>query len=371
MKHVAGAWRVARIVAAPHDGAVHPDPDADPSQPQSPGPTPLVDGLRLTVAAVARKLGIAPSTLRTWDRRYGIGPTDHVPGHHRRYSPDDVARLELMQHALVRGATPVEAARYALATRLPRPDADRTLSVLGATAHPDPLGEPLLAAGDGPAEVATHVRAGGQVLRLPGAGRRARGLGRAALALDGAAARALLSESIAVMGIQATWDDVARPVLAAVAERWAFTGAGIEIEHLLSECVNSVFGSAATGTPAVSGARTVLLAGMPGEQHMLPMVVLAATLAGRGVVCRSLGSDLPGDALVAAVRRTAPIAVVLWSQLPPTADPEVLRAVPRLRPRVRVFVAGPGWTDVELPAGVVRVASLAEATDVIGAAASA
>jgi hypothetical protein len=29
------------------------------------------DGLRLHVAAAARRVGVAPSTLRTWDRRYG------------------------------------------------------------------------------------------------------------------------------------------------------------------------------------------------------------------------------------------------------------------------------------------------------------
>src|SRR5687767_913975 len=53
---------------------------------------------QLSVAAVARKLGIAPATLRTWDRRYGIGPADHTPGRHRRYSADDLARLELMRY---------------------------------------------------------------------------------------------------------------------------------------------------------------------------------------------------------------------------------------------------------------------------------
>nr|WP_271214406.1 MerR family transcriptional regulator [Rhodococcus wratislaviensis] len=40
---------------------------------------------------------MAPSTLRTWDRRYGIGPSVHVQGSHRRYTPRDVARLECMQ----------------------------------------------------------------------------------------------------------------------------------------------------------------------------------------------------------------------------------------------------------------------------------
>ncbi|MCA1655283.1 MAG: MerR family transcriptional regulator, partial [Pseudonocardiaceae bacterium] len=34
----------------------------------------------LPVAAVARRLGIAPATLRTWDRRYGIGPRVHTTG---------------------------------------------------------------------------------------------------------------------------------------------------------------------------------------------------------------------------------------------------------------------------------------------------
>ena len=39
----------------------------------------------LTVAAVARRLGVAPATLRTWDRRYGLGPSSHEAGEHRRY----------------------------------------------------------------------------------------------------------------------------------------------------------------------------------------------------------------------------------------------------------------------------------------------
>ena len=42
---------------------------------------------RRTVAAVARRLGVAPATLRTWDRRYGLGPSEHTSGAHRRYGP--------------------------------------------------------------------------------------------------------------------------------------------------------------------------------------------------------------------------------------------------------------------------------------------
>lgn len=341
---------------------------------------PAPGELRLTVSAAARRLGIAPATLRTWDRRYGLGPSDHAPGRHRRYGPDDVARLELMQHALVRGASAADAARYARAARLPRPGAeppDRPRAVpspRGAptAAVPAPrVGRPLLLAGDDPgAGLDARVRVGGRVLRLPGAGRAARGLGRAALALDHATVCRLLAESIATAGVTATWDGVARPVLAAVADRWAETGAGVEIEHLVSDGVAAVLGAHAAAAPAPSAVRPVLLAAAPGERHTLPLAALAAVLADAGVPCRPLGADLPAGALAAAIRRVAPAAVVLWSLLPATADAALVRDLPRTRPRFRTVAAGPGWDGVELPARVLRLTALDQAGTVIDAVGS-
>jgi hypothetical protein len=140
----------------------------------------------------------------------------------------------------------------------------------------------------------------------------------------------------------------------------------VEVEHLVSECVHPVFGArAAALRPAAPDARPVLLGAMPDELHMLPLVALSAALAERGVVCRSLGANVPVDALVAAIRRTAPVAVVLWAQLPATADVDVLESLPRTRPRFRTFVAGPGWDDVELPGRTARLASLRAATATI------
>jgi MerR family transcriptional regulator, light-induced transcriptional regulator len=75
----------------------------------------------LTVAAVARRLGVAPSTLRTWDRRYDLGPSAHTAGSHRRYGPHDLARLVVMRRLTLEGVPPAEAARIALATPLDAP----------------------------------------------------------------------------------------------------------------------------------------------------------------------------------------------------------------------------------------------------------
>ena len=336
------------------------------------------------MAAAARRLGVAPATLRTWARRYGIGPTAHTPGSHRRYSAEDLGRLELMQRALVRGTSPADAAAYAMAAV--RPPVAIPLAPLaavagdgGAPAHPrhssddsgsnhngDDNGSYDNGGDDNGNGDPGRVRVGGRVLRLPGAGRAARGLGRAALALDAPTVYRLLEEAVATAGAEYAWDDVLRPVLAAIGTRWALNGTGVEIEHLVSECVHPVFGArAAALRPTAPDARPVLLGAMPGELHTLPLVALSAALAERGVVCRGLGANVPLEALVAAIRRTAPVAVVLWAQQPDTADADVLESLPRTRPRFRTFVAGPGWDDVQLSERTTRLPSLRSATATI------
>lgn len=301
----------------------------------------------LSVAAVARRLGVAPATLRTWDRRYGLGPSDHTTGRHRKYAPLDVARLELMQRALLRGASSAEAAKYALASPVRAPLAAVPASLTG--------GE--LDGGSAPT--------GGRGLKLQAANRRARGVGRAALAMDSAAVQTLLADAIEADGVITTWDEVVRPVMAAIAARWEHSGAGVEVSHLVEECV---LAAVVRATPVVAGPRNhrpVLLACMPDERHNLPLYPLAAVLAQRGVGVRQLGAALPMDALASAVRRTAPAAVVLWAQLPRYADPGVVTALPRTRQQVRVFAGGPGWERGVVPQPAERINDLATAADAI------
>src|SRR5699024_12578207 len=76
----------------------------------------LDDGIRLTVAAVAGRLGVAAPPLRTWERPYGLGPSSRPAGRHRRSHAAAVARLDTMgRQTREAGATP---AGRALARRL-------------------------------------------------------------------------------------------------------------------------------------------------------------------------------------------------------------------------------------------------------------
>lgn len=301
----------------------------------------------LTVAAVARRVGVAPATLRTWDRRYGLGPSQHAAGAHRRYSPADVAKLDHMRRLILTGVSPGEAARAALAHRatpVPQIAADTADGLL-----------------DADVTITPGRQGGGRVVAIPGGTPSARGLARAAVALDQQACEQIVSDTVQRRGVVWSWDHLLVPVLTAVGKRWEDTGTGIEVEHVLSGAVQSVFSGVARLTGPSVNARPVLLAGTTEETHTLPLWAVAAGLAERGVSSRMLGGRTPTVALTEAMKRTGPAAVFLWSQLNETADVAVLEKLPDLRPQPVILLAGPGWPD-QVPRGR-RVHSFGEALD--------
>lgn len=70
-------------------------------------------GLAWSIAHCAQMLGVAPATLRTWENRYGLGPSQRSEGGHRRYTCEDVDRLELMRRLLAVGVSASVAATHA------------------------------------------------------------------------------------------------------------------------------------------------------------------------------------------------------------------------------------------------------------------
>lgn len=328
---------------------------------------PPDDEPRLTVAAVARRLGVAPATLRTWDRRYGLGPSGHASGKHRRYGPADIARLEQMQRALLRGASPAEAARYAHnhATAAPAPTAE-----VPGGADTDERDAGLMMSGvleTGGEEIeeidVSAPSTGGRGLKLTGAAPAARGLGRAALSLDSWSAQQLLLESLRDEGVIATWTSMLHPVLHAIGERRRRTGADAEVMQLLGDSAATALRSVIATAPAPANPRPVVLAPVPGEAQELELVALAAALAASGVGHRLYGAALPREALAAAVRRSAPAAVVLWSEQAPFAAPGVLDDVPVTRQRARVLLGGTGWSADSLPPHVELLGGFEAAVD--------
>ncbi|MFH8837834.1 MerR family transcriptional regulator [Streptomyces sp. NPDC017868] len=311
----------------------------------------------ITTGAVARRLGVSPTTVRSWDQRYGIGPAVRADGRHRRWSPADIAMLDEMCRLTASGVPPAEAAR---AARRARTSAEPTV--------PD-------ATPDAPVAPARPRRPGpGGGLPLGDVRQEARGLARAAVRLDGPAVEGLLQEALAEHGLVTAWQEIMVPTLHAVGRKWESSeDRYVEVEHLLSWHISTALRRAAvTGPATASPAAPVVLACVPGEQHSLPLEALAAGLAERGLPTRMFGAAVPAEALDAAVRRSGPAAVALWSQTRSTAHHALARHVAGTAFGVRgarrtpvVLLAGPGWLGRPPAPGMVRPTGLPEAIGVI------
>ena len=331
-----------------------------------PGPTDAEPAAvpALSVAGAARGLGVAPATLRSWERRYGLAPSLHTAGGHRRYGPADLARLQVM-HRLVRdGVPPAEAARVAIRTPVPAEPAEAPLpyaALLGGAALPGVDGAGTDA--DGSAVTAegspTGSAGGGRVLPMPRRTRTARGLARAAMALDAHSCHRTIEASLADRGALPTWEELIRPVLAAIGERWEQTGSGIEVEHSFSVVAAGALSAHAARLARPRNDRPVLLASVPDELHDLPLVALQAALADLGIRSQVLGARTPPAALAEAAVRLGPPVIFLWAQMG-RAD---LPHVPTMRPMPQLVVGGPGWGV--LPEGVEHVPDLAGAVGAV------
>ena len=277
----------------------------------------------LTVAAVARRIGVAPATLRTWDRRYGLGPSSHEAGEHRRYCPNDLAQLTLMRRLIISGVAPADAA-------------------LRAKAHSGSVSvENVIQDFEVREDVVDSLH-------------------RAAKSLDKNFVETLLRKDISENGVIASWTEVIVPLLFLVGDEWAATGTGIEVEHMLSEIIKRLLREGVAEIKDPVNAQPVLLASVGEELHCLALHALAAALAEKGIESFFLGARTPLEAISGMVKHAAPPAVFLWAQLEQNSDPKFFKELPVVRPAPRVIVGGPGW-DRETCADVVVAQDLTHA----------
>ncbi|KIA61307.1 MerR family transcriptional regulator [Nocardia vulneris] len=271
-----------------------------------------------TVGQAARMVGIPVATLRSWTQRYGLGPSLHRPGRHRHYSQTDLAVITRMVGLVRAGASPGNAARAARAVSVPVPALGDTAPVLAAAERLDPT--ELLAA--------------------------------------------IIGHFVGY-GVVATWNRLCRPAFAEIERRQADGDRLIDVEHMLSWAVATSLHRVVPLLRPVAGVPVVVLACVAGETHSLPLEVLRAALAERGVPAVLLGASVPADALADAMAKQGPGSVaVLWSHTRETASPELARTVRDTA--ARTVAAGPGWCANDLPEGVIRVDSLEEAIDLLG-----
>jgi methanogenic corrinoid protein MtbC1 len=279
----------------------------------------------LTIQQASKLLMVPVSTLRSWERRYDVPATARTSGGHRRYTSRAIDELRLMRDEIARGKRAGDAA---VSARL------------------------LLQ----PAESARHF-----VDRFLGA----------AQAMEPAGVRASLDAAAGELGLGAAIDEVLMPAMRRVGRSWETGRCEIGHEHLATEAVRTWLGKIIAFAPEPHRAGVVVLACGPRDSHTLGLDALGALLTCAGWHTRLLGARTPESALLAAVRRIEPAAVVLTSHLASGRRPamEAIRVVAQLG--VPMFYAGNAFLSVptrrRLP-GTYLADSLRDAVRVIESA---
>lgn len=249
----------------------------------------------LNIAALSRRTGVAPDTLRKWEQRYAILQPERTPGGQRRYTERDVARVEWLRARLEEGYRIGEAAR-----------------LLGASLGP---------VGKTPDD---HVR----------------------VILDAVAAHDVvqvglrLDQAFALYKLETVLEEVVEPVLYEVGARWEARELSVAQEHLVSQAVRArlghVLGDAGGG---VRG--TAVLACAPGERHELGLMAVAIALRNDGWQVAYVGADTPiRDAVALAERVSAAVLGISVTIAERLSDLRKALQRSKLPPHAQLVVGG-------------------------------
>lgn len=203
-----------------------------------------VPDVPLSVTMVAARLGVSASTLRTWERRYGLGPSERRAGTHRRYRPEDVARLSRMLELVRSGVAAADAA----ATVLSLADEDLGGALVGTSVPSGP--EDLVEA--------TKLRDQERLERL-------------------------IAASVSVVGLVHTWCDLIEPAMETILGSDEGEEPGSAPSSFLTVAVLAVIRSVSEHcptTPTPAAAPVVVLAD---QDHSLAAHVAGVALQWNGI----------------------------------------------------------------------------------------
>ncbi|ADV68112.1 MerR family transcriptional regulator [Deinococcus maricopensis] len=221
-----------------------------------------------TTSEVEARTGVPATTLRQWERRYGLpNPTRSASGY-RLYSEHDLQLIEFMQLQLARGITISRAAELARARPEELPAQPATVS----------LAAELCAA----LMRADHTRAG-----------------------------EILSRAHAHLSVERVLMEVITPTLVEIGMLWERGEITVAHEHQASAYLRARLTAMLEFAGTDTWGPSVVLACAPGEQHELGLLMVAVVLRRAGVRVHYMGANTPLADLAVYARLVGARAVLL------------------------------------------------------------
>ena len=231
------------------------------------------DAPRLRIGELSRRTGVAPDTLRAWERRYGLLRPERSDGGFRLYGREDEQRVRAMKALIASGVSAAESARLAA-------------SGTPATGGRAPTaGEASLETGP------TRLR---EVLER----------------FDEPAAHAILDAALTRLTVDGVVGQVVLPAMRQIGDRWQSGEISVAQEHFATGVLRERMLSLGRNWGAGVGPRA-LLACPPGELHDLGLVAFGVVLRDRGWRITYLGPNTPIETIARTAAELRPAAIVL------------------------------------------------------------
>lgn len=249
---------------------------------------------------MSRRLGVSATTLRAWERRYGLLRPARSGGNYRLYTAEDEARVRRALAYMQKGMSTREAAGRALIQPEPAGDYEGLSG----------LADDLLAA-----------------------------LER----LDEPASQRTLDRLFALVTPERALCEVVLPILHEIGERWARNEISVAEEHYATNLLHARLHALAAAWEA-GGGPVAVVACAPGELHSIGLTCHGLGLRARGWTVFYLGQDTPVAALERTAERVQPRVVVLSAALPERFI-ELADDPPRLAGHTTLAIGGRGATE--------------------------
>ncbi len=233
---------------------------------------PINDDPRLRIGELSRRTGVAPDTLRAWERRYGLLRPQRSEGGFRLYQREDEQHVRAMKALIDSGVSTAESARLAASGV---PEVAKAPAADGASVEP-----------------------------------RASRLREALERFDEAAAHAILDAALTRLTVNGVVDQLVLPAIREIGRGWENGEVSIAQEHFATGLLRERMLALGRSWGAGVGPRA-LLACPPGELHDLGLVAFGVVLRDRGWRVTYLGPDTPIETIASTVAELRPAAIVL------------------------------------------------------------
>ena len=224
------------------------------------------------IRVLSEQTGVPATTLRAWERRYGLLRPERTPKGHRVYNQADLDTVRRVVQLLETGSTIGKAANIVKSGTSARPERQQQVT-----------------------HWATYRKRCLQSVE----------------ALNDRRLDAVYNEALAIYPIDIVTAQMLLPVLQQLGKEWPQRANGVAEEHFYSAWLRNKIGARMHHEAGRTRGRRLLMACLPGEHHELGILLFGLSAMAHGYRILYLGPDLPLQQVAGAAARAGVAAVLL------------------------------------------------------------